>query len=209
MLPRHVLLGHLDPWRRDRLVIPKRWKVVTTLCCTQSQKITGLKTCSIAVWPSIRRKQNGEYIYIYIHSVTLLQKMSNRVKSHNLPHQAIGPALSTQHCCYSFKSFFISKNHQTWGFHLLIPHKENPHTEINQLAVTAKILPQPGIQLCVASVAVQSRQTAFHGLHERFPWLLQHSRLIWAHIILRFTRDEKNIPVTLWCSEPVTQPANV
>ena len=59
MLPRHVLLGHLDPWRQDRLVIPKHWNVVTTLCCTQPQKITGLKTCSTAVWPSIGRMQNG------------------------------------------------------------------------------------------------------------------------------------------------------
>ena len=68
MLPRHVLLGHLDPWKQDRLVIPKHWNVVTTLCCTQSQKIAGLKTCSIAVCPSIRRMQNGGiYIYIYIY----------------------------------------------------------------------------------------------------------------------------------------------
>ena len=130
---------------------------------------------------SDRRMPNGG---IYICSVTLLQKMSNRVKSHDLPRQGIGPALSTQHCCSSFKSFFISKNHQTWGFHLLIPHKQNPHTKINQLAVTAKILSQPGIQLCVAPVAVQSWQTAFHGLHERLPWLVQHSCPVWTQIIL-------------------------
>ena len=49
MLPRHVLLGHLDPWRCDRLVIPKQWNGITTLCCTQPQKIAGLKTCSISV----------------------------------------------------------------------------------------------------------------------------------------------------------------
>ena len=153
-------------------------------------------------------RENAKW-WIYIYYVTLLQKMSNRVQSHGLPRQAIGPALSTQHCCSSFKSFFISQNHQTWGFHLLIPHKQNPHTKINQLAVTAKTLLQPGIQLCVASVAVQSWQTAFHGLHERLPWLVQHSCLIWTQITLWFTRGEKNISVTLWCSEPVTQPAIV
>ena len=38
--------------------------------------------------------------------------------------------------------------------------------------LTAKILSQPGIQLCVASVAVQSWQTDFHGLHKRLPWLV-------------------------------------
>ena len=113
-------------------------------------------------------RENAKW-WIYIYYVTLLQKMSNRVQSHDLPRQAIGPALSTQHCCSSFKSFFISQNHQTWGFHLLIPHKQNPHTKINQLAVTAKILSQPGIQLCVASVAVQSRKQIFMGCMRDFP----------------------------------------
>jgi len=49
MLPRHVLPGHLDPWRQDRLVILKRWNGITTLCCAQFQKIAGLKTCSISL----------------------------------------------------------------------------------------------------------------------------------------------------------------
>ena len=49
LLPRHVLLGHLDPWRRDRLVILKRWNGITTSCCAQFQKIAGLKTCSISM----------------------------------------------------------------------------------------------------------------------------------------------------------------
>jgi len=49
---------------------------------------------------------------------------------------------------------------------------------MNQLAVTAKILSQPGIQVPVASVAVQSYQAGFHGLHERLPSLVQHSCLI-------------------------------
>ena len=171
MLPRHVLLGHLDPWRLDWLVIPKYCNVVTTLCCTQSQNL--FKTCSASVCSSIRRMQNGG-IYIYICFVTLLQKMSNRVKSHVLPGQGIGLALSTQHCCSSFKSFFISKNHQTWGFHLLIPHKQNPHTEINQLAVncqdTFTAWHRDVCGICTCSV----RQTDFHGLHERFPCLVKN-----------------------------------
>jgi len=50
-------------------------------------------------------------------------------------------------------------------------NRQNPHTKINQLAVTAKIQPQP---VCVTSVAVQSWQTDLHGLHERYPWLVQH-----------------------------------
>ena len=139
-------------------------------------------------------------------SVTLLQQMSTGVKSHDLPGQAISPALSTQHLCSRFKSFFISKDHRTWGFHLLISHKQNPHTEINQLAVTAKIVSQPGIQLCVPSVSVQSWQTDIHGLHERLPWLFnihvtsEHRSYLW------FARDQKNIPITLWYSEPVNQP---
>jgi hypothetical protein len=125
-----------------------------------------------------------EYIYIYICCVTLLLKMSTRVKSHDLPGQGIGPALSIQHLCNRFKSFIISNNHHTWGHQLLIAHKQNSHTEINQLAVTAKIISQPGIQLRVASAAVLSWQTDFHGLHERLPWLVQHSCLISTQIIL-------------------------
>jgi len=62
-------------------------------------------------------------------SVTLLQKMSTGVKSHDLPGQAIGPALSTQHLCSRFKSSFISKDLHTRGIQLLIPHKQNPHTD--------------------------------------------------------------------------------
>ena len=127
-------------------------------------------------------------------SVTLLQKMSTRVKSHDLPGQGIGPALSTQHLCNRFKSFIIYKNHYIWGFQLLTPEKQNPHTEIKQLAVTAKILSQPGIQLCVASVAVQSWQTAFHGLHERLPCLVQNSCLIWTQIILVIHQRLDDIP---------------
>ena len=63
MLPRHVLLGHLDPWRWDRLVIPKR-NGITTLCCAQSQKTAGLKTCSISVsfW-----QENAKWWNIYIY----------------------------------------------------------------------------------------------------------------------------------------------
>jgi len=49
ILPRHVLLGHLDPWRWDQLASLKRWNGITTSCCAQFQKIAGLKTCSISV----------------------------------------------------------------------------------------------------------------------------------------------------------------
>jgi hypothetical protein len=114
---------------------------------------------------------------MYMCSVTLLQKISSRVKSNKLPGQRIGPANPTQHLG-RYNSNFIPKNHDTQEFELLIPNKQNLHTEINQLAVSAEILSQPGLQLCVASVAVQSWQTEFHGLRERFPWLVQHSGLI-------------------------------
>ena len=197
MLPRHVLLGHLDPWGWDRLVILKRWNGITTSCCTQFQKIAGLKNVQF-LCPSIRRMQNGEYIYICY--VTLLKKMSYGVKSHDLPRQAIGPALSTQHCCSSFKSFYNSKNHHKWGFHLLKPHKQNPYTEINNLAVTANIISQQ----FMASVSAQSWQTDIHGLHERPPCLVQNSSLIRTEIKLWFTRDEENIRYNMvqWTGHP-------
>jgi hypothetical protein len=60
-------------------------------------------------------------------------------------------------------------------------HINKIHTQINHLAVIAKIISQPGIQLCVASVA---DQTDCHGLHERHPYLVKQTCLIWIHIIL-------------------------
>jgi len=85
-------------------------------------------------------------------------------------------------------------------------HINKIHTQINQLAVTDKILSQPGIQLCVASVAVQSWQTDFHGLHGDFPGLFNIHVSSEQRSYLWFTRDLKNIPVTLWYSEQVNQP---
>jgi hypothetical protein len=76
---------------------------------------------------------------------------------------------------------------------LLIPHKENSHTKINQPAVTAKILSQVGIQLCVASVALQSWQRDFHGLHERLTSLVQHSGHIQTQIVLEICQRFKKI----------------
>ena len=112
------------------------------------------------------------------------KRLSRRVNSHDLTGQGMCPAFSIQHLCSTPKRSFIPKNHQMWEFHLLIPYKQNQHTEINQPPVTAKIFSQPGMQLCVASVAVQLWQTDCHGLHERLPWLVQHSGLIWTKIIL-------------------------
>ena len=84
-----VLLGHLQPCRWERLSIPNKWNGITTLCCVESQKWTGLKTYSISVSPSISGMPNGQ---IQMHSVTLLQKMSSTVNSHDLLCQRIGPA---------------------------------------------------------------------------------------------------------------------
>ena len=47
-------------------------------------------------------------------------------------------------------------------------HINKIHTQINQLAITAKILSQPGKQLCVASVAVQSGKQTFMGCTRDF-----------------------------------------
>ena len=80
----------------------------------------------------------------------------------------IGTALFTQRYWPSFISFFVSENHQTWCFQLLIWHKQNPHTEINQVSVTAKTISQPGIKLCVASVAVQLGKQTFMGYMRHF-----------------------------------------
>ena len=122
-------------------------------------------------------QENGKWwnIYIYICSVTLLQKMSTRVKSCQVKELVLLSLLNISVIGSKVSSYQKTTRR---GFQLLIPQKQNPHTHINQLAVTAKILSQPGIQLCVASAAVQLWQTDCHGLHERLPWLVQHSCLI-------------------------------
>jgi len=66
------------------------------------------------------------------------------------------------------KSSFISKNNQTWDFQLLIPYKQNPHTKINQLPVTAKVFSQLGIQLCVAFVAINRGKQIVMGCMKNF-----------------------------------------
>jgi hypothetical protein len=66
--------------------------------------------------------------------------------------------------------------HETLTF---LHHTNKIHTQKStSLLLTAKIFSQPGVQMCVASVTVQSWQTDFHGLHERVPWLVQHLCLI-------------------------------
>ena len=48
---------------------------------------------------------------------------------------------------------------------------KSTHTHINQLAVTAKILSQPGIELCVASAAVHHGKQTVMGCMKDFPGL--------------------------------------
>ena len=50
---------------------------------------------------------------------------------------------------------------------------------------------ETGIQLCVASVAVQLWLRDCHGLQERHPWHVQHSCSNRTQITLWFIRDEK------------------
>jgi hypothetical protein len=47
------------------LVIPKCWNIITTLCYVQSQKIAGLKACSISVCPSIRKTKKWRNINVF------------------------------------------------------------------------------------------------------------------------------------------------
>jgi len=103
MLPRHVLLGHLDPSRWDRLVILIQWNGITTMLRTIPKDSRSKNVQFLCVLPTGECKMVKIHTYIYICSVTLLQKMSNTVKSHDLPCQGIGLALSTEHCCSSSK----------------------------------------------------------------------------------------------------------
>ena len=51
------------PLKWHLLVITKHQNGITTLCCLKSQKTAGLKTCSISVWPSVRKMPN---VYVWI-----------------------------------------------------------------------------------------------------------------------------------------------
>jgi hypothetical protein len=49
MSKKKLLLGHLDPWRRDRYVVPKR-RCETNLRCVTSQKTTQFKYRVVCKW---------------------------------------------------------------------------------------------------------------------------------------------------------------
>jgi hypothetical protein len=123
LLSRHVLLGHLEPWRWVRFVIPNNWNGITTLCCVQSQK-WGLKICSISVCLSIRRMPNAP---IQMCSVTLLQNMSSMVNSHDIPCQRIGPAslLNISVVGSKVPSNLKTTIHETYNFwyHIKFTHR--------------------------------------------------------------------------------------
>jgi len=64
LLSRQILLGHLDPWKWDWLVIPKCQNGITTLCCVKSKKRAGPKTCSISACLLSGKCQMVEYICV-------------------------------------------------------------------------------------------------------------------------------------------------
>jgi len=166
---------------------PRCQNGITTLCCVKSKKRAGPKTCSISVCPSVRRMPN---VRMYMCCLSLLQKISSRVKLYEIPGQGISPILPTQHLCSRFKISFIPKNHHTWEFQLLIAHKPNPHTKVNQLAVTAKILSQHGIQLRVCHLQVfNDGKEIFVGFMNEFPGLFNIQVSFEHRSYLRFTRD--------------------
>jgi len=79
-------------------------------------------------------------------------------------------------------------------------------------SVVANRLPwaawETGIQLCVQSVAVQLWQTDCHGLHERLPWLVQHSCFIRTQITLVIhQRQEKHSSYSMvqWTGHPASK----
>jgi hypothetical protein len=165
---------------------PRCQNGITTLCSVKSKR-AGPKTCSISVCPSVRRMPN---VWMYVCSITLLEKLSSRVKLHEFPGQGISPALPTQHACSRFKISFIPKDYHTWKFQLLIAHKPNTHSKINQLAVTAKIHSQPGIELCVChlQVFIHGKQI-FVGCMREFPGLFNTQVSFEHRSYLWFTRD--------------------
>jgi hypothetical protein len=112
LLSRYVLLRHLEPWRWDRSVIPNNGNGITTLCCVQSTKKAGFKTRSISVYLSISKMPNGP---IQTCTVTLFQKITSRVNSHDIPCQRTGPgSLLNISAVVFFIDMYMSYG---WGTH--------------------------------------------------------------------------------------------
>jgi hypothetical protein len=88
-----------------------------------------------------------------------------------------------------------------------MPHKQNPYTQINQLAVTSNILSHPVIHLCdICSCSIMIK--TFIGARDSpVSFNVQVPSEYRSH--RWFARDKENISVTLWFSEQVTQPTNV
>jgi hypothetical protein len=143
------------PFIGDRIVIPKHRNGITTYAAYNPRRRKVSKHVQFQCFLPSGECQMVEYKCVLLY---YLKKMSSRVKLNDLPGQGIDPAIPTQHLCCMFKSFFIPKHHHTWDFQLLVPLKQNPQTEMHQLAVTANILSHPGVQLCVESVALHSWQ---------------------------------------------------
>ena len=159
------------PLKMGPIGYPKAWpNWITTLCCVQCQKRAGLKSCSITECLSIRRMSNGRICVLW-HN---LRKYCQAVELHMISQVKGLVLLSLINIIIVGSKVPSSLKTPKWDFLFLTPHKQNSQTQMNQLAGTAKILSQPGIQLCVASVAVHSLQTDFHGLYERLPWLVQY-----------------------------------
>ena len=109
MLPRHVLLGRSWPLKSGMIGYPKtmEWNNHFMLH-TLPEDSRSQNLFNFSDFPT------GECQMVeYICSVTLLQKMSNKVKSHDLPRQGIGPALSTQHCCIAAVVSKVSSSLET------------------------------------------------------------------------------------------------
>jgi hypothetical protein len=83
-----------------------KWNYNFIMC--KIPEVSWLQNMFIFSMYLVRTMPNGR-IYDMC-SVILIQKISSRVKSHDLPGQGIGPALPNQHICSRFKSSFIPKN---------------------------------------------------------------------------------------------------
>ena len=83
-------------------------------------------------------------------------------------------------------------------------HINKLHTQKStSLLLNATIFSQTGLQFCVATLLVHSWQTDFHGLHERLPWLVWHSRLI---LVIRLRSEKYSSYIMVqWTSHPASK----
>jgi hypothetical protein len=112
------LLGLLDPWRRDRWVLPKRPYKTTTKRCVISQKSTILIYIAAVTWNHLYTVCFLRACYMSCSTIILALVTKNIVVSERYIYKLVLMLLSLLTCqCISFKSKYYPQQFVLWYSH--------------------------------------------------------------------------------------------